>query len=96
MLRRLASGPLSVGDIAAPFPMSLPAASKHIRVLESAGVLRRTVKGRTHVLTFEGGPLAAAQGWLEFYQGFWLQQLDALGAMLTAEGAIQEEDEHAR
>jgi DNA-binding transcriptional ArsR family regulator len=85
MLRSLASGPRSIGELAAPFSMSFSGASKHVRVLERAGLVRRRVEGRTHVLRLEPGPLAAATDWLRFYERFWTEQLDALEAMLAAE-----------
>ncbi|NJL72469.1 MAG: helix-turn-helix transcriptional regulator [Candidatus Competibacteraceae bacterium] len=78
MLRRLAGAPRSVGDLAAPFSMSLAAASKHVKVLERAGLVRRTVTGRTHWCRLESGPLAEAQAWIHFYEQFWSGRLDAL------------------
>ncbi len=66
MLRRLAERVLTVGELAAPLAMSLSAASKHLRVLERAGLVRRTVVGRRHVCRLEPGPLASADEWLRF------------------------------
>src|SRR5947209_16740289 len=77
MLRSLAAGPRKIGELAAPFRMSFVAASKHVRVLEAAGLVRRTVEGRAHVCRLEPAPLAAADAWLRFYEGFWTAQLDA-------------------
>ena len=85
MLRRLAGSDLTVGQLAAPLAMSLAAASKHVRVLERAGLVRRTVDGRRHICRLEPAPLAAAHEWLGFYQTFWAERLDALQAMLQAE-----------
>lgn len=82
MLRRLASGEQSIGELAAPFTMSFAAASKHVRVLESARLVRRRVEGRSHICHLEAAPLAAADDWLRFYERFWNQQLDALEAVL--------------
>ncbi len=87
MLRKLASGERQIGELAAPFDMSFAAASKHVRVLEAAGLLRRRVEGRRHVCHMEPSPLAAADKWLRFYQHFWSKRLDALEALLKAEDA---------
>lgn len=85
MLRRLVSGELNIGELAAPFNMSFAAASKHVRVLEAAGLLRRKVEGRRHVCRIEPSPLAAADAWLRFYERFWTKRLDALEALLKSE-----------
>lgn len=82
MLRELAGGPRTVGQLAAPFAISLAAASKHVKALESAGLLRREVRGRTHVCRLDPGPLAGAQQWLRFYERFWTGRLDALETLL--------------
>lgn len=87
MLRSLAGEPRSVGDLAAPFAMSLAAASKHVKVLERAGLVRRTVQGRTHLCRLEPGPLAEAQAWIRFYEQFWSGRLDALEHILREEDA---------
>jgi DNA-binding transcriptional ArsR family regulator len=78
MLRELAGGVRTVGELAAPFAMSLAAASKHVKTLEQAGLLRRDVRGRTHLCRLEPAPLAGAQGWLRFYEQFWTGRLDEL------------------
>ncbi len=85
MLGALASGERSVGELAAPFDMSLAAASKHIRVLESAGLVKREVQGRTHRVRLDAHPLHAGAEWLRHYERFWAQRLDALEALLQAE-----------
>ncbi len=82
MLARLAAGDLTVGQLAEPFSMSLEAASKHIRVLEGSGLVRRTVEGRRHVCRLEAGPLESAAAWLRLYERFWTDRLDALEALL--------------
>jgi DNA-binding transcriptional ArsR family regulator len=82
ILTRLASGDRTVGELAEPFSMSLEAASKHIRVLEGAGLVRRTVEGRRHVCRLEARPLASAAAWLRFYERFWSKRLDALEDLL--------------
>lgn len=85
MLRELADGEKTVGQLAGPFDISLAAASKHIKALESAGLIRREVRGRTHVCRIDPGPLASANEWLTFYERFWTQSLDKLDALLRAE-----------
>jgi len=82
MLRRLAGGELTVSELAGPLTMSLAAASKHVQVLESAGLLRRTITGRRHVCRLESGPLETASAWLSFYQRHWSERLDALDEVL--------------
>lgn len=84
MIRALAGGERTVGELAAPFRMSLAAASKHVRVLERAGLVRRTVHGRTHRCRLDARNLAEAQCWLERYARFWSERLDALDALLAA------------
>ena len=78
MLGRLAEGELTVGELAEPLTMSLAAASKHIQVLERAGLVQRTVDGRRHVCRLEPAPLRPASEWLRFYERHWDQRLDAL------------------
>jgi len=87
MLRELAAGERSVGQLAEPFSISLAAASKHIKVLEGAGLIRREVKGRTHMCRLEPGPLASAHEWLGHYERFWISRLDVLENLLRAEDA---------
>ena len=82
MLEHLAEGEQTVGQLAEPFAMSLAAASKHIKVLESAGLLRREIRWRTHVCHLEPGPLAQAQEWLAFYEQYWTNRLDMLEKLL--------------
>ena len=85
MLAELARGERTVGELAQPFAMSLAAASKHIRVLESAGLIRREIRWRTHVCRLEPGPLARAHEWLGFYEHFWNDCLDDLERLLREE-----------
>ncbi|MFN7178440.1 ArsR/SmtB family transcription factor [Hyphomonas sp.] len=82
MLRELSEGARTVTELAEPFEMSLAAASKHIKALEGAGLIRREVRGRTHVCHLEAGPLASASGWLAFYERFWTSRLDILDGLL--------------
>jgi DNA-binding transcriptional ArsR family regulator len=83
----LATGPRTVGELAAPLPMSLVAASKHIGVLARAGLVSRTKTGRTQVCRLHPEALRDATAWLDAYRGFWAGQLDALAEYLTAEQA---------
>ncbi|MDQ6849705.1 MAG: metalloregulator ArsR/SmtB family transcription factor [Actinomycetota bacterium] len=78
MLTRLADRELTVGELSAPLAMSLAAASKHVKILERAGLVRRTVDGRRHVCRLEAAPLASATAWLSFYERHWVERLDAL------------------
>jgi DNA-binding transcriptional ArsR family regulator len=87
MLRSLAAGQRTIGELAAPFSMSFAGASKHVRVLEQAGLVHRRVEGRSHICRLEPAALAAANEWLRFYERLWAEQLDALDAMLKAEDA---------
>jgi DNA-binding transcriptional ArsR family regulator len=88
MLRELADGERTVGQLAEPFAMSLAAASKHIKALENARLIRREVRGRTHVCRLDPGPLANAHDWLSFYEHFWSGRLDALERLLRDEDAL--------
>ena len=87
MLRTLSAGPRNIRELAEPFNMTFVAASKHVRVLESAGLLRRKVEGRSHYCRLNPKPLAGAHAWLAFYEQFWTERLDALEALLNAEDA---------
>jgi DNA-binding transcriptional ArsR family regulator len=84
MLRALAQGERTVGQLAEPFEMSLAAASKHVKALEVAGLIRRRVMGRTHICRLDAGPLADASDWLRFYERFWSTRLDELERLLQA------------
>jgi DNA-binding transcriptional ArsR family regulator len=82
MLARLAIGEKSIGELAEPFAMSFAGASKHVKVLEEAGLVRREVRGRTHICRLEAGPMASADQWLRHYEQFWTGRLDALEQLL--------------
>ena len=97
MLRSLAGGERKIGDLATPFSMSFAAASKHVRVLEAAGLVRRRVEGRAHICRIETEPLRSAEEWLRFYEAFWSRKLDDLEAILRADDAASatgEDDGH--
>lgn len=87
MLRHLAGGARTVGELAAPFDISLAAASKHIKALEAAGLIQREVRGRSHLCRLAPGPLASAHEWLSFYEAFWTDRLNLLDRLLREEDA---------
>lgn len=78
LLRRLAQGEATVSELAAPYEVSLAAVSRHLQVLEQAGLLRRRVEGREHRLSLEAEPMRTAAVWLTNYRRFWQESLDAL------------------
>jgi DNA-binding transcriptional ArsR family regulator len=83
ILARLTDSDARVTDIAGNFSLSLNSISKHIRMLERAGLLRRSIVGRDHVLSLNAAPLAEAQAWIEKYRRFWEGRLAALDAYVT-------------
>jgi DNA-binding transcriptional ArsR family regulator len=82
MLRRLTGGAHNLSELASPFRMSFPAVSKHIRVLERAGLVRRRVLGRTHWCRLEAKPLGKASDFLENYRRFWEESFERLDDVL--------------
>jgi DNA-binding transcriptional ArsR family regulator len=89
ILQRLAAGDARVTEIAAPFDISLNSVSKHIRILERAGLVRRRISGRDHFLSLDPAPLDAAAAWLQRERAAWTHRLDKLEAALRAEDAIE-------
>lgn len=89
MLAALSSQPLPVGELAAPFDISLAAASKHIQVLERAGLIQRTITGRTHLCQLNAAPMHAGLEWIRHYERFWQQRVDVLEALLKAEDKVR-------
>ncbi len=89
ILARLALGETSVGELAEPFEMSLPAVSKHLGVLETAGLVQREKQGRVRRCQLDSRPLEAAAGWIEEYRRFWESQLDSLARYLEETQAQQ-------
>ena len=83
MLRRLGDGEMSVAELSEPFDISKPAVTKHVKVLENAGLLRRTVNGRIHHCRIQVSPLKTASEWMRFYENFWNKKFDALDKYLT-------------
>ena len=96
ILARLEAGEASLTELARPFRISLPAISKHIRVLEKAGLLRRRRAGRVHCLRLVPGPLREAAEWIEHYRCFWEERFDALDRhlqeTLRRQGEREKED----
>ena len=88
ILTRLASGEARVTEVAAPFDISLNSVSKHIRLLERAGLLRRRVAGRDHFLALERKPFDELTDWMLRTREFWSSRLDLLESRLRAEDAI--------
>jgi DNA-binding transcriptional ArsR family regulator len=88
ILGRLAAGEARVTEVAAPFDISLNSVSKHIRLLERAGLVRRRVVGRDHFLALEPGPFDELTEWMQKTRSFWSSRLDRLEAALRAEDAI--------
>jgi DNA-binding transcriptional ArsR family regulator len=78
LLARLIQAPASISELAAPHDMSLAGVSKHIRVLERAGLVRRTIDGRVHRCTLDAAAMRAADEWIAHYRVFWEHTLDAL------------------
>jgi DNA-binding transcriptional ArsR family regulator len=90
ILARLAQGEASVSELAEPFRMSLPAVSKHLRILEDAELLRRTVDGRVHRCRVNTAPMREAMQWIETYRRFWDSRLDALADHLSRNVSTEE------
>lgn len=78
MLVRLSEDDLTIGELAEPLAMSFAAASKHVKVLEDTGLVRRTVEGRRHVCRLNAGSLALASAWLRYYERFWERRADGV------------------
>lgn len=82
MLADLALGEKSIGELAEPFEMSFAGASKHVKVLEEAGLVARRKVGRTHLIKIEAKPLEEAERWLRQWERFWTVRLDRLEALI--------------
>jgi DNA-binding transcriptional ArsR family regulator len=86
IVERLAEGPATVGEATRGLAVSKPAVTKHVKVLESAGLVRRDVEGRTHRLSLETGSLAEAEDWLELHRSLWESKFDAVERHLRRGG----------
>ena len=85
LLESLAAGDKSIGELAAPFDVSLEAVSKHVRVLERAGLVQRNVRGRMHICRLDARPMHGGLEWIRHYEKFWSGRLDALDELLRRE-----------
>jgi DNA-binding transcriptional ArsR family regulator len=94
ILARLAVGEATVGELAAPFTMSLPAVSKHLKVLERAGLITRGRKAQWRPCRIQAGPLKDAVQWLEHYRRFWDDSLDRLDDYLDELQSGERKDSH--
>jgi DNA-binding transcriptional ArsR family regulator len=92
ILARLARGETTVGELARPFQVSLPAVSKHLRVLERAGLLRQEKEGRVRRCRLEAGPMGEAADWIERYRDFWEGRLEALAEYLKDNQGTKKEE----
>lgn len=93
MLADLALGEKSIGELASPFSMTLAGASKHVKVLEDAGLVARRKNGRTHFVSIEAGPLEEANRWLRQWEKFWNVRLDRLQALVERDKSKEKPDE---
>ncbi len=89
ILARLAVGEATVGELAAPFEISRPAISRHLKVLERAGLIHRTRDGRVRRCELDAGPLHDASEWVGRYREFWVDRLDALAAYLENKDTVR-------
>ncbi|MDP2248503.1 MAG: metalloregulator ArsR/SmtB family transcription factor [Nitrosomonadales bacterium] len=94
ILARLALADARITEIAEDFPVSLNAVSKHIKILERAKLVRRSVQGRDHVLSLNAGPMAEASEWIEYYRQFWEDQLAHLETFITAQRNSAKKGKH--
>jgi DNA-binding transcriptional ArsR family regulator len=85
MLANLALGEKSIGELGEPFQMSFAGAAKHVKVLESAGLIARRKAGRRQICTLKAEPLAEAEAWLRQWEKFWTDRLDRLEALINSD-----------
>ncbi len=85
ILARLAQGSTTIGELSAPFEISKPAITKHMKILESAGLIQRKISGRQHQCTLTTAGLKTAEEWLNFHRKFWESRFDALSELLRQE-----------
>lgn len=96
ILVRLAEGEASVKELAAPFQMSQPAVSRHLKVLERAGLIERGVDRQRRPSRLTGGTMAVAAGWLEEFRTFWASSFDQLDDVLAELGAADNNNEESK
>jgi DNA-binding transcriptional ArsR family regulator len=85
LLRSLADRDQSISELAAPFDMSLEAVSKHVKVLERAGLVQRSIEGRTHMCRLDADPMHGGLEWIRHYEQYWNRRLNVLDDLLQAE-----------
>lgn len=83
ILARLAEGSSTIGELAAPFAISKPAVTKHMKILERAGLIDRKIQGRIHRCSLSTESLKTAEDWINFHRSFWESRFEALGTLLT-------------
>ena len=93
MLASLALGEKSIGELAEPFAMSFAGASKHVKVLEDAGLIARRKVGRTHLITIDAKPLEEAERWLRQWEKFWNIRLDRLEALIDRDNSKERKND---
>ena len=96
ILQRLSKGEARVTELAEPYDISLNSVSKHIRILERAGLVRRRVAGRDHFLTLDPAPMDQAAAWMARARAVWTSRLDRLEAALRAEDAVEAAKQSSR
>lgn len=89
ILARLSQGATTIGELAQPFSISAPAISRHMRVLERAGLISRKIYGREHRCSLSTSGLKSAADWLKFYRKFWESRLDALDEFLESQNSAK-------
>ena len=93
MLASLALGEKSIGELAEPFSMSFAGASKHVKVLEDAGLIARRKVGRTHIIRIDAKPLEEAERWLRQWEKFWTVRLDRLEALIERDNSKEKKND---
>ena len=93
MLASLALGEKSIGELAEPFAMSFAGASKHVKVLEEAGLIARRKVGRTHIIQIDARPLEEAGRWIRQWEKFWTVRLDRLEALIERDNAKEKKND---
>ena len=93
LVARLAAGDATVGQLAAPYRVTVQAVSKHVKVLEDAGLIARRKQGRTHVISLEARPLEEAERWMRQWEKFWNVSLDRLEALIERDKNKENNDD---
>ena len=93
MLASLALGEKSIGELAEPFAMSLAGASKHVKVLEEAGLIAGRKVGRTHIIQIDARPLEEAERWIRQWEKFWTVRLDRLEALIERDNSKEKKND---